>query len=50
MGKRGIKEGFIEKLPSLKYIFRRDIGDRAALERNFREKFEDVIDPSNATP
>ncbi|CAK0765967.1 type I restriction enzyme, R subunit [Gammaproteobacteria bacterium] len=30
----------IEKLSSLKYGYRQDIRDRAALERNFREKFE----------
>jgi len=35
-----IEEGFIGKLQSLKYEYRRDIRDRAALERNFREKFE----------
>ena len=37
---QGIEEGFIEKLRSLKYTYRPDIRDRAALERNFREKFE----------
>ncbi|MFO1252227.1 MAG: type I restriction endonuclease subunit R [Inhella sp.] len=41
----GVKEeqveyGFIGKLQSLKYEYRPDIRDRAALERNFREKFE----------
>jgi type I restriction enzyme R subunit len=36
----GIEEGFIEKLRSLKYTYRPDIRDRAALEKNFREKFE----------
>ena len=35
-----IEEGLIGKLQSLKYEYRRDIRDRAALERNFREKFE----------
>lgn len=35
-----IEEGFIEKLRSLKYTIRPDIRDRAALEQNFREKFE----------
>ena len=35
-----IEEAFIEKLRSLKYIYRGDIRDRAALERNFRQKFE----------
>jgi type I restriction enzyme, R subunit len=41
----GIKEehieyGFIGKLQGLKYEYRQDIRDRAALERNFRDKFE----------
>lgn len=31
---------FIGKLQGLKYEYRADIRDRAALERNFREKFE----------
>lgn len=35
-----IEYGFIGKLQSLKYDYRDDIRDRAALERNFREKFE----------
>ncbi|MDD2239642.1 MAG: type I restriction endonuclease subunit R [Kiritimatiellae bacterium] len=35
-----IEEAFIEKLRSLKYIYRDDIRDRAALESNFRQKFE----------
>ncbi len=35
-----IEYGFIGKLQSLKYAYRADIRDRAALERNFREKFE----------
>nr|WP_315228749.1 type I restriction endonuclease subunit R [uncultured Limnohabitans sp.] len=35
-----IEDGFIGKLQSLKYEYRRDIRDRAALEQNFREKFE----------
>ncbi len=37
---QGIEEEFIEKLCNLKYIYRSDIRNRAALERNFREKFE----------
>lgn len=37
---QGIEQAFIEKLSSLKYTYRSDIRDRAALERNFREKFE----------
>ena len=36
----GIEYGFIGKLQELKYDYRRDITDRAALEKNFREKFE----------
>ncbi|MBX3655518.1 MAG: type I restriction endonuclease subunit R [Ramlibacter sp.] len=35
-----IEYGFIGKLQNLKYEFRDDIRDRAALEQNFREKFE----------
>ncbi len=35
-----IEDAFIEKLRSLKYIYRDDIRDRAALEHNFRQKFE----------
>lgn len=35
-----IEYGFIGKLQSLKYEYRPDIRNRAALERNFREKFE----------
>lgn len=35
-----IESGFIKKLQELKYDYRPDINDRAALERNFREKFE----------
>ena len=35
-----IEYGFIGKLQSLKYDYREDIRDRAALENNFREKFE----------
>ena len=35
-----IELGFIGKLQGLKYEYRSDIRDRAALERNFREKFE----------
>jgi type I restriction enzyme R subunit len=32
----------IQKLTGLKYEHRGDIGDRAALERNFREKFQSL--------
>jgi len=35
-----IEQGFIGTLEGLKYEYRPDIRDRAALERNFREKFE----------
>ncbi|MEO5716720.1 MAG: type I restriction endonuclease, partial [Luteolibacter sp.] len=35
-----LETGFIGKLQSLKYEYRRDIRDRASLEANFREKFE----------
>ena len=35
-----IETDFLEKLRSLKYTDRPDIRDRAALEKNFREKFE----------
>src|ERR1035438_4056673 len=37
---RQLEEKLIEKLVSLKYEYRTDIRDRAALEKNFREKFE----------
>ena len=39
---RQLEEQFIEKLRSLKYEYRPDIRDRAALEKNFREKFESL--------
>lgn len=35
-----IEYGFVGTLQDLKYTYRPDIRDRAALERNFREKFE----------
>ena len=35
-----IEYGFIGKLQNLKYEFRDDIRDRAALEKNFQERFE----------
>ena len=35
-----IEIDFIEKLEELKYIYRRDIRDKAALDDNFREHFE----------
>jgi restriction endonuclease S subunit len=37
---RQLEEELIEKLLGLKYEYRADIRDRAALENNFREKFE----------
>lgn len=37
-----IEDAFIAKLRDLKYAYRNDITDRAALEKNFREKFEDL--------
>ncbi len=35
-----IEYGFVGKLQDLKYTYRKDIKDRAALELNFRQKFE----------
>ncbi|HRH72078.1 MAG TPA: type I restriction endonuclease subunit R, partial [Zoogloea sp.] len=35
-----IEKSFIDKLTGLKYEYRSDITDRAALEKNFRDKFE----------
>lgn len=35
-----IEQRLIRKLEDLKYIYRPDIRDRAALEQNFRQKFE----------
>ena len=35
-----IEETLIKKLQDLKYIYRPDIRDKAALEQNFRQKFE----------
>ena len=35
-----IERQFIEKLRELKYVYRPDIRDGSALEKNFREKFE----------
>jgi type I restriction enzyme, R subunit len=37
-----IEYGFIGKLQELKYEYRADIRDRAALEQNFREKFQQL--------
>ncbi len=36
------EQGLIKKLQDLKYSYRPDIRDRDALEKNFREKFEDL--------
>ena len=40
MTEQQIEQALIEKLGDLKYTLRPDIRDRAALEQNFREKFE----------
>jgi type I restriction enzyme, R subunit len=40
MTEQEIEQALIEKLGDLKYSYRSDICDRAALEQNFREKFE----------
>lgn len=40
MSEQKIEQELIEKLGDLKYTYRPDIRDRAALEENFREKFE----------
>jgi type I restriction enzyme R subunit len=37
-----IEQSFIGKLQGLKYGYRADIRDRAALEQNFRQKFEEL--------
>lgn len=42
MSEQRIEKGFIDKLIELKYSYRPDITDRASLERNFREKFDDL--------
>ena len=39
---RQLEDEFIGKLRSLKYDYRSDIRDRKALEKNFREKFEEL--------
>jgi DNA primase large subunit len=43
-----IEERFTQKLIELKYIYREDIRDRDALERNFRKKF-DALNKVNLT-
>jgi len=40
MTEQQIEQDLIKKLGDLKYTYRPDIHDRAALEKNFREKFE----------
>ena len=40
--KAELEATFIEKLRSLKYTIRADIRDRATLEKNFRENFEEL--------
>ncbi|NBO66327.1 MAG: type I restriction endonuclease subunit R, partial [Acidobacteria bacterium] len=42
MNELQIEQSLIQKLSDLKYVYRPDITDRAALERNFREKFEEL--------
>jgi type I restriction enzyme R subunit len=39
---RQLEEELIEKLRGLKYEYRADIRDRAALEENFRQKFQEL--------
>lgn len=40
MTEQQIEQALIEKLGELKYTYRPDISDRAALEANFRQHFE----------
>lgn len=40
LSEQAIEYGLIGMLQDLKYDYRKDINDRASLERNFREKFE----------
>ncbi len=37
-----IEQNFIKKLKELKYTYRPDIRDRSSLEKNFREKFQEL--------
>ena len=37
-----IELSFIEKLKELKYIYRKDIKDKASLEENFRKHFQEL--------
>ena len=41
-GENQIEQDLTAKLADLKYTLRPDIRDRAMLEKNFREKFEDL--------
>ena len=41
MTEQKIEQDLIEKLTDLKYVYRPDIRDRASLESNFRQKFEE---------
>ena len=40
MIEQDIEQGLIQKLQDLKYTYRPDIRDRAALDQNFRRHFE----------
>jgi type I restriction enzyme R subunit len=42
LNESGIEDLFIQRLQSLKYIYRPDIHNRESLEKNFREKFEEL--------
>lgn len=42
MSEQKIEQELIEKLGDLKYVYRQDIRDRASLEKNFREKFQEL--------
>ena len=42
LNESGIEDMFIQRLLGLKYIYRPDIHDRVTLEKNFREKFEEL--------
>ncbi len=42
MREQEIEQGLIKKLSEIKYVYRDDIHDRDALEKNFREKFESL--------
>jgi len=42
MTEQDIEQKLLEKLGDLKYSYRPDIRDRSTLERNFRQKFEEL--------